>query len=488
MGKKGKCRIIFILITLVFLTTFFINNVSAAINCGQTLTQSGTYTLENDLDCAEGKGLIIRGNNIILDCNGHYINGNCPLYSNSYTGLGINITKKQDGRYSGNVVIKNCDVGCFKNAINASGIGISIINNLISETNYGIFLKDVSGELLISSNIIDVETPYHFESVGISVQLADGSSGKLNITNNSVSGAYRGYAQVVSSTPGLHTYITNNIFCGSNPFDLWFYSTQENDISCSSNLFNRSRIYSSGVFPCKNENNYECPCSIDSVFIDPGCELITNGNSKNYTCGSFNKINITMSVSGSFCEGVNGAKIYLRDKEADKSKLYSISYRIPCTFYPTSKLVCSFSANSTFFTSTNLKKLFGVTRGYKDFSWNATRIRTKFVIPLGTGLFFRKVGDINEGNLIKNQAQIKFIEDACFSSNIVWYDISNLHNTIIDYSKCNLESNYNCVTNRSAGKFDTFCLQNSSGKFLVPIQVKKAGGGGFFENLWELLT
>lgn len=45
---------------------------AARTGCGQTITQS--TTLERDLTCGQD-GLIVAGNNIILDLNGHTVSG-----------------------------------------------------------------------------------------------------------------------------------------------------------------------------------------------------------------------------------------------------------------------------------------------------------------------------------------------------------------------------------------------------------------------------
>ena len=85
-----------------------------------------------------------------------------------------------------------------------------------------------------------------------------------------------------------------------------------------------------------------------------------------------------------------------------------------------------------------------------------------------------------------------------YCSGHIWYNIQNPHNQM-NLLNCNLASNYNCVTNISSGnKFNYFCFENSSGRFLKEIKVGQGSGGsqrgeesgikGFFQKIWDFLT
>jgi hypothetical protein len=78
-------------------------------------------------------------------------------------------------------------------------------------------------------------------------------------------------------------------------------------------------------------------------------------------------------------------------------------------------------------------------------------------------------------------------EDYCQGKS--WYTIQNPH-----YGNCNY-ANSLCVTNLTGGKFDTFCLHNSTGYYPNKIIVSRGSGsigqnsiGGFFTRLWNFLT
>ncbi|MFC1754408.1 right-handed parallel beta-helix repeat-containing protein [Thermoproteota archaeon] len=70
--------------------------------CGATITSS--ITLGNDLPGCTGSGLGISGDDIVVDCDGHYISGD---YAGT-DGHGINITAGSD-----NVTIRNCTIYGF---------------------------------------------------------------------------------------------------------------------------------------------------------------------------------------------------------------------------------------------------------------------------------------------------------------------------------------------------------------------------------------
>ncbi len=488
MSKEETKRIIFLLITLVFITAFLISGVSAVDDpfpCNSLITSS--YNLTEDVVCSSiGRGVMIRGDNIILDCQGHYIEGNCPpLYSGQYyKERGINVVGH--GTNSINITIKNCEIRCFNNTIYAEASkGIQIINNLISETNFGIFFGQVGGPILISSNTIEVDTPRNLQTIGIYAGASDTPfpyhSSEVNITNNSVSGAYVGYKEQASRGE-YQVNVINNTFCKNNVYDLSLLSSRWNSVSCKGNMFDPLKTNPINQQICKPTENYECGCSVDvdSISVEPDCDI--NGN---YTCASTNEIVINMDVSGSFCENINGARVYFRDYYAKKLRIYSLPYEIPCVFNDgLKKITCSFSTNFTFFSRANIKKLFGQSSEYQNLAWNMTRVNLQFLVPVGSGLFYQIIGDASKGNLIKDGKNIRFT-DTCQDKS--WFNLTRMHNEIPLYG-CNLNQNYNCVTSRSGGKFDSFCLHNSTGNYLVPIQVVKGGGSGFFENLWNLIT
>jgi parallel beta-helix repeat protein len=119
------------------------NNTGAeTLNC-QSITTS--TTLQGNVSCPTGDGIVIAADNVVLDCNGKNVSG-------GGTGAGISV----DG-YD-NVVIKNCNITNFYYGIkvlNAQNTQIIEDNNLKYNDFYGIYLYQATHTLIQGNELID---------------------------------------------------------------------------------------------------------------------------------------------------------------------------------------------------------------------------------------------------------------------------------------------------------------------------------------------
>ncbi len=102
----------------------------ASFSCGDNVTQSAT--LANDVTGCNSNGLVIAADNVVLDCNGHSIQG--------WGDYGIYVQSAD------NVVVRNCVVSEFM-----TGIYGESSNNLFLQDNQ-VSLSNVEGVRLLSSN------------------------------------------------------------------------------------------------------------------------------------------------------------------------------------------------------------------------------------------------------------------------------------------------------------------------------------------------
>ncbi|MBT7903388.1 hypothetical protein HN587_06000 [Candidatus Woesearchaeota archaeon] len=172
--------------------------------CNSDLTVEHTYLVDNITSCSTN-GLNINANNVALDCAGFAIQG--------ITDRGIEIDQ-----YVNNSVITNClimgnfDMGVFTDE---PSVNISIINNSISGSSYGIYLDSnlsliennsfinstISGIGVVSSSNIIYNN--YFNSSGNDLAFIENNEGNL-VSNNLF---LKGIGE---------DYLTNNTFCQNN--------------------------------------------------------------------------------------------------------------------------------------------------------------------------------------------------------------------------------------------------------------------------------
>lgn len=183
-----------------------------AQSCGDTVT--GTVTLDSDLVCPSGTGLLL-ASGATLDCNGHAITG----------GDGV----QQYGVYLrdvANATVRNCIVQHFEVGIRLSGATSCSVQNNTSQVNtrYGVEVTQGSTGALIQNNIIFSNSD---EGVHISGPLVgDGHHIIGNtITGNSAEGLY-----LLSSHANL---VAGNIVQNQGAAGIYMKSSNSNVIQAN---------------------------------------------------------------------------------------------------------------------------------------------------------------------------------------------------------------------------------------------------------------
>jgi len=136
-------RLIFLAFFFLFILFFSLRSVSA-VACGDTITEDTTLT--QNLSCF-GNGLIITGDDIVLDCNGHSIQGDS-------TGNDIGIFTA-----SFRVIIINCEVSNFNTGIRADPLA-TVSNNTINNNGVGIDIfgdRNTASDNIITNNGIGIK-------------------------------------------------------------------------------------------------------------------------------------------------------------------------------------------------------------------------------------------------------------------------------------------------------------------------------------------
>jgi parallel beta-helix repeat protein len=206
------------------------------VNCGDTIT--GNTVLKQDLLNCPGNGITIGADNVVLDCQGHTING---------TSTGDNYGIDNSNGYS-NVTIKNCVIKGFYmgmefySDIESRGTGEVIINNNVSSSSYsGIRLAYILGKSIISGNIVSDSGTIGTGGAGIEVTYSNYNVLTDNIANNNV----RGFAVALSSNNTL----INNIVSNNNNTGIWVQTS-------SNNKFFNNYFYNNAINAWDDGTNY----------------------------------------------------------------------------------------------------------------------------------------------------------------------------------------------------------------------------------------
>lgn len=231
---------------LVIFNLPFIFALTDISSCSKLDKTGETYRLTKDiLNSGVSRCIDITANNVILDCQGHKINGMGPSY-----GINIERGNISDTR----VIIKNCQLtGWSASAINIVNSNSNSLTNLSLNNNYdsGIFLIDSSNNQIENSNI-SINPDY-----GIYSRLSNNNSiSNSIIKSNLVDGIFLGGANnriffnVFEGNgngiflDGSNNFIYNNFF-NNAPHDVWISFSASNKFNTA--LQPGTRIFSPGT-------------------------------------------------------------------------------------------------------------------------------------------------------------------------------------------------------------------------------------------------
>ncbi|MFH1587847.1 MAG: right-handed parallel beta-helix repeat-containing protein [Candidatus Diapherotrites archaeon] len=215
----------FLIILMVLLVSVFaVKEITAKeaispksiVVCGDTITEDTNLT--NDLIDCGGRGLIIEGNNITLDCQDHLIDGteisnSKGIYLNTVTGTTVE-----------NCRISEFDFGIYLENSNYNTI---INNNSYNNGYFGIFLWQSHGNALIDNNTSNNDSDgIYFDSSNSNLIANHNTNNNENCgiylgnsRNNSVTNSVANendWAGILLNYTSNNNEITNNVFQNNN--------------------------------------------------------------------------------------------------------------------------------------------------------------------------------------------------------------------------------------------------------------------------------
>ena len=269
--------LLFLFISLVYSTQNISSSASNTIIIGQlpyVITKPGTYVLRSDeYYNGEGNAVTIKAGNVVLDGNGHTIEG---------TGKGVGIY----GMNVNDVIIRNVKVTNFRKGveIDYNSTNNTFYNNIISNNKVGVDLGDCYGNNTINNNVI---------SGGIyGIQVLAGY-GVSVIDNNKIEGNNYG----IELTESAHDVIyANKILNNEYGIDLRFSSGQVirnnefvNDgllvISSYNNTVENNYVNGKPLVYLEGVSNYTVGYAGQVILVDCSNILISNYDLSNASVG-----------------------------------------------------------------------------------------------------------------------------------------------------------------------------------------------------------
>lgn len=155
-SKHVKRRIEFVLYLTIHILLFYPGLAATPISSCVTIISSGNYVLTQDLWDVSSTCINIQGNNVILDCEGHIIDGI------GTTGYGVYLFKVT------NVTIRNCTIQEFFNGVYIYYSNFSTINNSIIQNNsFGIQLLEGEANLVYNNFFNNINNVYFVGTIYI---------------------------------------------------------------------------------------------------------------------------------------------------------------------------------------------------------------------------------------------------------------------------------------------------------------------------------
>jgi hypothetical protein len=243
-------------------------------NCTNIGTPGETYYLTQDIiDSSASTCMLITADNVVLDCQGHTIDG---MDTADTLGIYINGSIIQSTpccvSETGNITIRNCTINDWDKGIFIKSSNSNILSNIFLESNsYGILIKDY-----VSDNNI-LNTVLKYNSYGIYTS----QSSLQYITNTTF----------ISNSQGLHFYYGDtNTIKGSKFENSTIWIEYSGNSHFYNNLFNQSGIVTSAYVNFWNTTR-QAGTRIYSAGTEIGGNYWTNatGNGYSDTCTDADK-------------------------------------------------------------------------------------------------------------------------------------------------------------------------------------------------------
>ena len=177
------------------------------VNSCLHISTNGSYTLTSDVGGVDGSCINITSNNTHLDCQGFRV-----LYGNTASGVGVNVTGRNNVSVKNCVIIKNSTTAANNDGIRFTGTSTSFIeNNIIwtngTSANNGILLQTTS-----SNNVIINNTVYsNGSTTGANHALSITSGANMFIANNTLVASGGTGLTITAAGVGNNTVRNNTI-------------------------------------------------------------------------------------------------------------------------------------------------------------------------------------------------------------------------------------------------------------------------------------
>ncbi len=250
-------RAVLALLLLILVGMFVApTNVSAAqVSCGAMLTAD--TTLDSDLNCTSGNGLVIAADGITIDCQGYTITGPSSPFP-AFTGRGIFTTSGTNS-----VTIKNCHVEGFARGfeLNDSN-GNTLQGNTAKDNGFQGFVFIGSSENIIIDNTASDNTlqGFYFSS----------SSNNIITMNTAEDNKKKGFIFIASSGNIITTNVARENI--EEAFLLWNMT----DSVLSNNIATDNAASGFHLYANSNRNTFTDNTSEDNG----GDGFLVGGNSR----------------------------------------------------------------------------------------------------------------------------------------------------------------------------------------------------------------
>jgi hypothetical protein len=295
--------------TVVFNVSSFTNYSigEGPLSCGDTITSNTTLT--GDLTGCSGNGLNIGANNIVLDCQGHSINGASGDRGISINGFSNNVIKncnienfaqgiRLESTSSNNITNCSLNVGAYgfrflfasqNNIVNCNASGSMWLmtqssNNQITNSSLGYVQFEASS----NNNIFENNTPFGIRSTQSTGSLfRDQPVNDYDVLVNSrfkIENTNKGKLEYLSDVNQAGTNLSDDIKISNNLIEVNSSKTGLNK-SAQLTVYNTNGLGLIDRYPYRN--GAPCPASICTEITDADIYVFSVTGFTNYSIGEF---------------------------------------------------------------------------------------------------------------------------------------------------------------------------------------------------------